>query len=292
MNKHKKSFNQLSDLKNILPANYKSEVNDNSRSQQLQDSISPHANLGLLFYKKYFEDLKLEYLLLPEKNPSKEREKLEKENAEEIKKRNRRLIENCPLWIIDNEIADKYLIPLTVSYPGLITGVGINHEAGIEGEFKLGVHFDYTYGMPVVYGSSVKGVLKTFFADFLKEMHQGLDAVAFEKDIFEGQNNNGNKSIYDRDIFFDAVIVNANKKSKILDSDTLCPHDENPLKNPIPISFLKIASGVKMEFRFKLVNSKIGEETFNADDKKKLFEKILTTVGIGAKTNVGYGQLK
>ncbi len=111
-------------------------------------------------------------------------------------------------------------------------------------------------------------------------------------DIFEGKKDGAYKSIYDRDIFFDAVVVekNRNGKGKILDSDTLCPHGENPLKNPTPISFLKIASDVTIEFRFKLVESKIGDKTIEPTDKVAIFKEILTTVGIGAKTNVGYGQ--
>ena len=199
---------------------------------------------------------------------------------------------------------------LQISYPGLVTGIGINHEASIEGEFKLGVHFDWTHGMPVVYGSSVKGVLRSAFkdgyvdADLVKKANEkdGLkndekvpewvrdekNMKAITDDLFEGKG----KSIYERDIFFDAVIVEADRKGRILASDSITPHGDNPLKNPIPITFMKIASGCKMEFRFKLVDSDINGKPFTAAQKKTLFEEILKTVGVGAKTNVGYGQLK
>lgn len=199
---------------------------------------------------------------------------------------------------------------LDIAYPGLVTGVGINHEAKIEGEFKLGVHFDWTYGMPVVYGSSVKGVLRSAFISkqkngkiieyedyYLKEVtkrewSQEEIKILFDA-IFEGKDEKGNNlSIYDRDIFFDAVITHTDSKGRILCSDSITPHGDNPLKNPIPITFLKIAPRCKLEFRFKLVDTKIGDNVFNKEDKLKLFKKILTTVGIGAKTNVGYGQLK
>ncbi len=46
-----------------------------------------------------------------------------------------------------------------------------------------------------------------------------------------------------------------------------------------------------MEFRFKLVDTKIGNKELKKEDKLNLFKEILTTMGIGAKTNVGYGQL-
>ena len=203
---------------------------------------------------------------------------------------------------------------LQISYPGLVTGVGINHEAKIEGEFKLGVHFDWTYGMPVVYGSSVKGVLRSAFISkqkngkiieydnyFLKEVthrewSQEEIKLLFDA-IFEGKDEKGNNlSIYDRDIFFDAVISKPDSKGRILCSDSITPHGgetrDNPLKNPTPLFFLKIASGCKLEFRFKLKPTLINGDTFNVEQKLSLFKKILTTIGVGAKTNVGYGQLK
>ena len=101
------------------------------------------------------------------------------------------------------------------------------------------------------------------------------------------------KSIYNRDIFFDAVITEADNKGRILCSDSITPHGDNPLKNPVPLTFMKIAAGCTMEFRFKLVDTvdKNGV-IFNKNDKEKLFEEILKTVGVGAKTNVGYGQFQ
>ncbi|MDR1631454.1 MAG: type III-B CRISPR module RAMP protein Cmr6 [Dysgonamonadaceae bacterium] len=238
-------------------------------------------NLHKLFYKDYFKDVGFTV-------------------SDEEVKANKNILNAKNSELLNSELkeipAPDYVnqkFPLKISYPGLITGVGINHEAGIEGEFKLGVHFDYTRGMPVVYGSSVKGVLRSYFVAFLLNKKKDFDkkvARQFEDDVFEGKNKNGNKPLYERDIFFDAVIVKANAKGKILESDTLCPHGENPLKNPKPISFLKIASGVTMEFRFKLVKSEIDGKTLSAEDKKQIFEEILKTVGVGAKTNVGYGQ--
>lgn len=235
------------------------------------------------------------------------------------------------------------IIELKVHYPGLVTGVGIDHEAKIEGEFKLGVHFDWTHGMPVVYGSSVKGVLRAWF----KDIYLHGDGNHYEKcgkiewgdllmEIFEGAYDRDieaekkkykekweeivkdnpekriykhHRSIYERDIFFDAVISKPDTQGRILCSDSITPHGDNPLKNPIPITFLKIAPGCTMEFRFKLnpstvpildeegnkVKNKEGKEVtldFGAKQKKDLFQEILTTVGVGAKTNVGYGQLK
>ena len=234
-------------------------------------------NLHQAYYKDYFKNLDFGYLLNNGEGPK-----------SDIKRRNADLIANNLLQKIPKNSLANQTFELEIAYPGLVTGVGINHEAKIEGEFKLGVHFDWTYGMPVVYGSSVKGVLRAYFMDFYSPNKGQPNAKDAFNDIFEG----GKKSIYDRDIFFDAVLVKADTKGRILCSDSITPHGDNPLKNPIPITFLKIAPGCKLEFRFKLVDTKIGDDVFKKEDKLKLFQKILTTIGVGAKTNVGYGQLK
>jgi len=233
-----------------------------------------------------------------------------KENASILKKRNARLTGAGLLNVIENPTDTKDTFQLKIIYPGLVTGIGINHEATIEGEFKLGVHFDWTHGMPVVYGSSVKGVLRDAFengyvdASLIAHANSRADISETDKvpdwvgdsamnkdlvnDIFKGEG----KSIYGRDIFFDAVLTCADSKNRILVADSITPHTEGPLKDPTPITFLKIAPGCTIEFRFKLTDSMINDKMFTASQKKTLFREILTTVGIGAKTNVGYGQLK
>jgi CRISPR-associated protein Cmr6 len=259
-------------------------------------------NLHQAYYKDYFKGLDFRYLV---------DERFDQPKSE-IKQRNDDLTSANLLKVIVRPPIVNCFLPLQISYPGLITGIGINHEAKIEGEFKLGVHFDWTWGMPVVYGSSVKGVMRSAFIAkvekgiiveyddcFLKkvipeyEWDQESIRVLFDS-IFEGKKSDGkNLSIYERDIFFDAVIVEADPKGRILCSDSITPHGDSPLKNPTPLTFMKIAPGCKMEFRFKLHNSDLGGgKIFTAAQKKTLFEEILKTVGVGAKTNVGYGQLK
>lgn len=245
-------------------------------------------NLGKFYYKDYFANLDFNYL---QKQDAKAPDRV----VNEIKNRNDILCAknyrqfNNP--IEKNPQVNKDF-KLKISYPGLVTGVGINHEAKIEGEFKLGVHFDYTYGMPVVYGSSVKGVLRAWFKEFYSPAENQPSKEELFGDIFEGKTKGVAKSIYNRDIFFDAVLVKADPKGRILCSDSITPHGDNPLKNPTPLTFLKIAPGCKMEFRFKLVDSVIDGKTFSAEQKKTLFEEIIKTVGVGAKTNVGYGQFQ
>lgn len=244
-------------------------------------------NVSYLYYKKYFRDVDFSYITAGN-GKSDAPVKL----ADDIKKRNKEL-QDSQLIHMPASLGNN-TFQLKTEYPGLVTGIGINHEAGIKGEFKLGVHFDYTYGQPVIYGSSVKGVLRSAFKmddhkfvlayDCLKKFTPD-DIKQLENLIFEGKG----LSIYDRDIFYDAVIVRANKNGKIVASDSITPHPDE-LKNPIPITFLKIASGVTLEFRFRLNDTRIGDKILKASEKCDLFKQILLDLGAGAKTNVGYGQ--
>ena len=125
-------------------------------------SVSKHTpNIGWMFYKDYFKGIDFSYVS-GNKN-------VEDKNAETIARKNFQIIEKTSLKKIEDELGDKEQnIDLEVVYPGLITGIGITHEAGVEGEFKLGLHFDYTYGMPIIHGSSVKGLLRSVFPNFKK----------------------------------------------------------------------------------------------------------------------------
>ena len=253
-------------------------------------------NLHKSYYKDYFNGADFSPLL-------------EDKSAKmsNVKSKNDSFCSRGLLFQLDKNPCVNATTELKIQYPGLVTGIGITHEAKIEGEFKLGVHFDWTYGMPVIYGSSVKGVLRSAFKDgyvdagMIAKVNKENPSINIPEwvgkpenrgdiidEIFEG----GKKSIYERDIFFDAVIKHADPKGRILCSDSITPHGENPLKNPIPITFMKIAPGCTLEFRFKLVTSNIDGKEFNAEQKKALFKEILKTVGVGAKTNVGYGQLE
>lgn len=247
-------------------------------------------NLHYFYYKKYFDGVN--FRMVGNHIPKSEDED---PNEAAIKRANEKLTSKVD-GLVYSDLPCTHSVEVEVLYPGLITGVGIQHEASVEGEVKLGLHFDYTYGFPVVYGSSVKGVLKSYF----EEVYSGLyDARKLSLDIFEGIGPDGNpKSIYDRDIFYDAVIVRPDACGRVLAMDSLAPHGgtrhDDPFANPVPITFAKIAPGVNLRFRFDLKDSKdaSGAVVLSAANKLDLFIEILTTFGVGAKTNVGYGQLK
>ena len=184
---------------------------------------------------------------------------------------------------------------MKTSYPGLLIGVGYTHEAGslVDGkdeegaEIKLGFTLDFVTGMPYIPASTVKGVLRSAFRwhpEFVAELLEiNPDTVAdVEKAVFE----EGAGKV----VFFDAVSVKAGKGDRILGLDNITPHG-SPLKDPNPITMLKIIPNVVFLFRFDFSRWK---ETCDvtADALKGVFIEILSTLGIGAKTNVGYGAME
>lgn len=228
------------------------------------------ANIGWLFYKDYFRDLNYNDLK-------------DKRNEDNIKEKVENIIKQTPKIeeFKDEDILGNTHFQAITTYPGLILGSGNAHELpSIEGQAILGFHFDYTSGLPVIQGSSIKGVLKSAFnhPEFIQELlgDENLDVKALEKNIFD---NN--------DIFFDAVIIKADSYNKILGDDFLAPHGDNPLKNPIPLRFIKVLPNVTFRFDFELSDGIISKS-----NKTELFGKILSHLGLGAKTSVGYGQFE
>lgn len=186
---------------------------------------------------------------------------------------------------------------LSTTYPGALLGSGLPHGVGEKGEIKIGFQFDYTSGLPYIPGSSVKGVLKSMFKDSaniylldkLSEILQSDVKLSTEElkkireDIFENSNI----------VFLDSEIVlpNGVDKMRIIGDDFITPHTE-PLKDPVPIQFLKILPNVVFRFSF-LIKGKIncGKKEMSNDNLLKLFKSILSDTGVGAKTNIGYGRL-
>ncbi len=192
---------------------------------------------------------------------------------------------------------------LKTTYPGLIVGAGYNHPAGekeadSESDFQLGFYFDHTTGMPVIPGSTVKGVLKSVFPkgeashiveEKLKYINGLLDNVTVTKDNWEKLFEKGN-------IFHDAFISGITDDGRIFAEDYITPHNPGEpmgiFKNPKPLRFLKVAPGVVFTFQFVLRDSRLDNgHTVSAEQKKEIFRQILLDFGVGAKRNVGYGNL-
>jgi CRISPR-associated protein Cmr6 len=128
------------------------------------------------------------------------------------------------------------------------------------------------------------------------------DLEKLERHIFEGvlpEDGQTHESVYLRDIFFDAFPVSTEYKGsgskdngRFIGFGAITPHGANPLKNPIPLRFLKVLPGVVFQFQFRLFDSQVGNVKVSTFHKFQLFQQIITHFGIGAKTNVGYGRVE
>ncbi len=259
-------------------------------------------NIGYLFTKDYFR-------LRRKQNADKH---IEVKNGDEylkipeISDRSTALINvefDLIVGIIDEIFNDTnfHTFELKTIYPGLLIGSGYIHDLKSDLAFKLGFYFDHTTGLPVIPGSSIKGVLRNAFKmddgkyvqELLKEMDVTVDENgirALEKNIFDSA---GEGSVYRRDKFFDAFpVATSHREGLFLADDYITPHP-NPLKDPLPIRFLKVRSGVTYRFVFELFDFDGPEGArITAEQKLALFRRILLDLGVGAKTNVGYGQFQ
>ena len=220
------------------------------------------SNIGWHFYKNYFKDI--DYANLENE-----------QNTTKIKQKINSILHQHPKIEQDEALGNAHF-KATTTYPGLLLGSGYLHEIpDVKEQLIIGFDFDYTTGLPIIRGSSIKGVLRSAFKhiEYIKELlgNENIDIQMLESEIFD----NG-------DIFFDAVIEKYG--TTLLSDDYLAPHKE-AIKNPIPLRFLKVSPNVTFRFDFILSDGIISKQ-----DKLELFKKILADLGIGAKTNVGYGK--
>lgn len=182
----------------------------------------------------------------------------------------------------------------------LVFGIGYDHSA------EIGFMFDWTTGLPIIPGSSLKGAARAaaqengFKSDKINEI--------FGKELKPGEKH----TMGGRIIFLPAYPLVENKTTKaFLDVDVLTPHYKNyydKSKNepqadnhsPEPLKFLTVPANVI--YQFSLLDMECPDMTKEAaaslteDDILKLAKDILIKAlmesGIGAKTNVFYGYFK
>ena len=191
-----------------------------------------------------------------------------------------------------NLLNETDVLYMKIKYPGVIIVMGNMHGTGkdFDGdeEIKNGFSFDYTTGQPYIPGSSVKGMLRSYFKEQRNAVAEILKAIT-EKEWTEEEIKTLEDDIFvNHDVFFDAVIYWGDEYGNILSMDFITPH-KSPVKNPIPIRILKINPGVKLEFRFKLYDHSVGNKCIDKNKLLELFEELRQLFGVGAKTNVGYG---
>lgn len=306
-------------------------------------------NIHYFFYVQYYEGLNIEF----EIDKDKQSFKIKNTDSykDKIMEKNKRLFEHEFLTYdpytdydeIKPENKTFCKIALKTIYPGLMMGTGISHDVKLAGALKVGFSFDYVTGLPYLPGSSLKGVLRSYFPkqknefrseeNFKEEIEQEkleyiVDLIAeISQDEVDKMNKDEKenfvfelkKNIFDfGDVFLDSYPnVGANKENrnedadykKLITSEYITPHRKNNseeeqndknqaisplLKNPIPISMLKVKPEIEFDFSFLLKNFcyeyKAKPFTFTAEDKCKLFKQLILDMGVGAKTNVGFGQ--
>jgi CRISPR-associated protein Cmr6 len=308
-------------------------------------------NLGWLYYRDLYNEQREEKVEIDgnhqmakfsfdflkkekERKPSKEQDAVLKKRGKSLF--DKKLVDYNPDKLLERKEVIHHF-ELTTTYPGLLCGVGYNHGISSEADFKVGFYFDHTTGLPIIPGSSVKGVLRSAFPGYIrkdeeklskeekeelqkrydffewlieqtnqkindpngkitefKNNHKKIDEL--EAFVFEGQNQKGEQiSYYKRDCFFDAYPVKSlGHDGCFLKNDYITPHinrekpEMSPFTSPNPIQFLKVLSKVRFRFQFKLTDG----GGLKAGQKEVLFKEILCYMGIGAKTNVGYGQFE
>lgn len=117
------------------------------------------------FNVEYYKDLKYIYYI-GQKNHDKEKEA----DEQELKKRDN-AIENfefssCPAIykLLKKKTESSWKsFELYTAYPGVLIGTGNPHEISMENAIKCGFSFDYVTGLPYIPGSSIKGMLRSYF---------------------------------------------------------------------------------------------------------------------------------
>lgn len=195
------------------------------------------------------------------------------------------------------------------------------------GEIGLGLLMDYVTGCPYIPGSSVKGMLRSAFIkcpEYVLEVLNGIlkkknagtwdmhDLYALEADCFgrrhpldHRQTGNAadvkflNDAVTGKDTFLDVYPIQPDEHGRLLGLDSITPHRAKDsevhldgLIDPVPLTLLRIIPGVEMLFRFELKETVLDNgKKLEPDSKLELFKQILMDLGVGAKTNVGYGVL-
>lgn len=200
------------------------------------------------------------------------------------------------------------VVGMIVRNPGLIIGGGLPHGEIGDKSYKTGLQFDYTIGLPIIPGSSVKGTIKSAFPkgvddiarmEYVKDVIRAVIGRKLSDEEVIGLRDNmfGSTAVDDEsrkgcDIFADAVLSSTMLKKDsvpVFVEDFLTPHhlDDNPFAEPVPIRIVKVGVGVGFTFCYKFTEW----NDITARHKLEICTNIIEDMGLGAKTNVGYGYL-
>lgn len=251
-------------------------------------------NMNYIFNIEYFENIEIPR---PDKKASDEAVKTIKRCNQDIERFSFAGNEN-PVAELEGLSYEKrfsyHSFRLYTKYPGLLTGIGYPHEIKVDGAVKCGFLFDYVSGLPYLSGSALKGMLRSYFPSAACPDEKSKEYEAYVKGLLEkgddfdlcGLRNN----LFEyNDVFLGAYPDVKGYHEGILKMEYITPHEK--LKDPNPISILKVKPNVPFTFAFLLTDyTKDGEKILGAEEKLGLFKKLVLDMGVGAKTNVGFGR--
>ena len=288
------------------------------------NSDNEQANIGWLYYRDYYRNFAHSSVNVVMSINKKGKETLIKKGSDlelTYKKKNEYICRSSLASLSEynksllNSLPCNTRLSFKTTYPGLLIGSGLSHGTGTDNDMKIGFLFDYTTGLPYIPGSSVKGILRSMFPlvkvkkdlsdeekiynkrriKYIQQKLQGEysdeQIIMLTRAIFEDPYDKNNDKLIKRDVFMDALIDPEQEDKYFMGDDFITTH-RDPLKNPTPLQFLKVLPEVVFCFSFNLYNTCLGDIVFDINQKKELFKSILADVGVGAKTNVGYGQLE
>lgn len=167
----------------------------------------------------------------------------------------------------------------------LVFGMGYEHPT------EIGFMFDWTSGLPIIPGSSLKGAAR-YAAE--TEKHDCIN------EIFGAEKGDAQAGEI---IFFPAYPCLIDHNKPFLELDVMTPHyseyysdsEKNPPADwysPVPLHFLTVPAEVK--YCFRLAHRKNLKDTKFAllNQAADMLKCALANFGVGAKTSVSYGYFK
>ncbi|MGH8479280.1 MAG: type III-B CRISPR module RAMP protein Cmr6 [Gammaproteobacteria bacterium] len=181
---------------------------------------------------------------------------------------------------------------------------------------EVGLTLHHVYGVPVLPGTALKGLLNHYLASWGKHVDLGWKGVKYDEKgrpvgapgayhgalfgvpnlpLGEGREQEGRSG---RLVFEDAWLIPGDD-DRPLCADVLTPHQEDYYRNfgaeppndwtdPNPVTFLT----VKPKTRFLLAISPLDPDPKGADLAMSHLLDVLDRWGIGAKSRAGYGRLR
>lgn len=251
-------------------------------------------NMSYAFYHEYFEGYDLQ-------ESSKERKREGSKNEVNVIQKTQGILEfSFPSGTALNawdEMDGYQSFRLETVYPGLLIGLGNSHNLALEGAVKCGFSFDYTTGLPYLPGSSLKGVLRSYFPgsekkEAIAEGKAGfIQSLLPETKLEMEELLELEQRIFENGMVFLGAYPDIRKNAKLMAMDYITKHEE--LKNPVPVALIKVRPGVPFRFCFALWDITLSSgKNIPKEDLLKLFRGIILTMGVGAKTNTGYGRFQ